>query len=69
MLNNSNLVSWYSFDNGSYGDSSGNGLNADYVVDSLSVSGRINQAMRFYSNSSVYQVLDFGKIFRLLIFV
>jgi len=57
VLNNSNLVAWHSFDDGSYNDSSGNQLNAIEVVNVSSVSGRINQAIDFYSNSSVYQVL------------
>lgn len=55
-MNSSNLVAWHSFDNGSYNDSSGNGLNAIQVADVLSVSGVINEAFYFYSNSSLYQV-------------
>lgn len=56
VLNNSDLVTWHSFDNGSYNDSSVNRLNAIEVIDVLSVSGRINEGFYFYSNSSLYKV-------------
>jgi len=56
VFNNSDLVTWHSFDGGSYNDSSGNGLNAYQVVNVSSVPGRINQAINFYSNSSLYEV-------------
>ena len=58
MLNNSDLVSWHSFDGGSYNDSSSNRLNAIQVVDVLSVPGIINEAFSFYSNSSLYKVFE-----------
>jgi hypothetical protein len=56
VLNNSLIVTWHSFDGGSYNDSSGNRLNAIEVVNVSSVPGIINEGINFYSNSSLYQV-------------
>lgn len=56
VFNDSGLVAWHTFDGGSYNDSSGHSLNAMAIVDVMSVSGRINQAISFYSNSSLYKV-------------
>ncbi|CAF2055693.1 unnamed protein product [Rotaria magnacalcarata] len=62
VLNNSGLVAWHSFDGGSHNDSSGNRLNAIQVVNVSSVAGRINEALSFYSNSSLYEIADFVQL-------
>ena len=55
ILNDATLVSWHSFDGGSYYDAGPMGLNGTAVSVTL-VSGRVNQAISFTSNSSYYQV-------------
>ena len=56
ILDDATLVSWNSFDqNGSYTDSGPLRLRIT-AVNVSSVSGKVNQAIRFTSNSSYYQV-------------
>ena len=55
-LNDSKLVLWHSFKNGSPNDSSGNSLNANAATGIQLTAGRIDDALSFYLNSSYYQL-------------
>ena len=55
ILDDATLVTWNSFDSVSYYDSGPLNLTVT-VVNVTSVSGRVNQAISFNSNSSYYQV-------------
>ncbi|CAF0876373.1 unnamed protein product [Adineta steineri] len=61
-LNESDLLAWHSFDNGSYNDSSGNQLNAIEVVDVSPAVGRINDAVNFSLNTSLYKIGGFIRL-------
>ncbi|CAF4223848.1 unnamed protein product, partial [Adineta steineri] len=58
ILGDATLTTWHSFDSTPYSDTGPLGLNAK-AVNITSVSGRVNQAISFTSNSSYYQVNGF----------
>jgi hypothetical protein len=59
ILNDATLVAYYSFDTSYLNyDNGPNGLNGT-LVNAVTVSGRVNQAMRFISGSSYFQVYGF----------
>ncbi|CAF1036511.1 unnamed protein product [Adineta steineri] len=58
ILGDATLTTWHSFDSTPYSDTGPLGLNAK-AVNVTSVSGRVNQAISFTSNSSYYQINGF----------
>ena len=60
ILDEATLVTWNSFDNGSFVDSGPLHLIVT-AVNITSIAGRVNQGIHFNSNSSYYQVSEINK--------